>query len=208
MYCYTRKIEEYVPVLTAIVDVVLWFEFGRKIVQIPHQSLSCCWAVLTLSKGHFSLLYHPACEELGVHKEIGGNRTRTTNQTGQRDISYCMVSRWTIILGRVVQRLAEHWLAGGDVQLHCTSFVLKTCIIITTINIFLVLFCLRIYLLYLFFSCWWFFLFCFALIFFFYLNTSPTLLVVCLAFFPQCSPLTHWERAVGEWLLGFSYMLC
>jgi len=106
----------------------LWFRVRTML--ITHHCVSCCRPVLTLSQGHFSSSCSPASEELGVHRELGGGRTRTADPNWpKRCPKPCgvMLGSGTGRAGwgdAVAQGWSGCWSAGGE-QLCCASlFVL------------------------------------------------------------------------------------
>lgn len=114
--------------------MMLCFGFKRKPVLTTDWCFRGCRAVLTLSQGLFCLLCCPASvEELGLQKELKGDRNRTddlgwpkghsilydvmqSNKTGGADWGGGPATAWG---------LAGHCLVSGE-QLHCTSLSLGT----------------------------------------------------------------------------------
>jgi len=58
------------------------------------------------SQGLFSFWHCSASEELGINKELGGNRTSTVDPSGQRDVTYHVMSYRMIVLGELASMLS------------------------------------------------------------------------------------------------------
>ena len=68
--------------------MALGFGFLLKIVVITHQCFSFCRVVLTLSKD-LSFSQCLPVRRLGVHKKLGGDRTRTASSDTNKSKGYC-----------------------------------------------------------------------------------------------------------------------
>jgi len=78
------------------------FGFRKKTTLIIHQCFSCCWAVF---QGFFNVVLSSS-KELGMHKELGGVRTKTADT---RDIPYHKITYKNYITAGSLQG----WLLSG-----------------------------------------------------------------------------------------------
>jgi len=102
-----------------VFDMKPCFGFRRKTVSIAQRCFSCCQAVAAKIQRNFSFLCCPISERLRVHKELGGDWSRTANLNWSKGYSIpcdIMQNYKTGGIGYGVvtaQEMLKHWLVVG-----------------------------------------------------------------------------------------------